>query len=809
MPAEGPAALPYLRYWAALVGILRQAGQWRGPSWPALAGVALVAAVALATGLILSHLHRQAITDAERELTNLTLVLARHTENSFHSVELLAQGLTEMIEALELGSAEDFDARLSTQVVYETLRGRILALPQVEAAFITNAEGITIASSRAWPLPVFSIADRPHFSVLRDTPGLVSYLAPPARNVQTGTWNIYLSRRISGADGRFLGIVGVGLSLAKMEQFLGSMALGEGSSVGLWRRDGTLMARHPTAAETVGLIQQQRQRNFQHVLARAESGTVQAASAIDGVDRVMAVRALTGYPAVIVVTRRTADILRVWQGEVVYAAGAVLLLGIVTLGAVLLGTRHLRHLESLERSQAEIRVLEEHRRGQAQIARLAHYDALTGLANRRLFRSKLDEAVSRAHRDEISAVLCIDLDHFKDVNDTLGHPAGDLLLQAVASRMRSAVRDTDTVARLGGDEFAILQGGMGQPQDAAILAQRIIDLLGRAFDLDGRQIFIGASIGIASLPADGSDPDQLLQHADLALYRAKAGGRGCFRFFEPEMNLRAQLRRAAQIDLRHAFGAGEFELFYQPLIDIATGQVSGFEALLRWRHPERGLIPPDRFIPLAEEIGLIVPLGEWVLEQACRQAASWADGLKVAVNLSPVQFGSAGLVAAVATALANSGLDAARLELEVTESVMLRDTEATLATLHRMKQLGVAIALDDFGTGYSSLSYLQRFPFDKVKIDKTFIQNLGSGTASTAIIRAVTDLCVALGMSTTAEGVETREQYRAVQALGCTQAQGYLFSRPCPAGELPLLLGHMKCQAMMAASLVGPRREAS
>jgi diguanylate cyclase (GGDEF)-like protein len=430
-------------------------------------------------------------------------------------------------------------------------------------------------------------------------------------------------------------------------------------------------------------------------------------------------------------------------------------------------------------------------RAEARIAHLAHHDLLTTLPNRVKLRERLRQDLSAAKRAGGKlAVLCFDLDRFKAVNDTLGHALGDQLLQKVAARMLACVRDTDTVARLGGDEFAIVQTAPGQPQDAIALAGRIIAELSLPFDLQGHQVVIGTSIGIALAPDDGESTDALLKHADLALYRAKAAGRGTYRFFEAEMDARMQARRALELDLRRGLQAGEFTVFYQPIMNLGTRQPAGFEALLRWNHPQRGLVPPADFIPLAEEIGLIVPLGEWVLKQACRDATGWPAPLKVAVNLSPIQFGGAGPVRAVAAALAESGLDPARLEIEITETVMLADTAATLAALEALKALGVRIAMDDFGTGYSSLSYLRKFPFDRVKIDRSFVSGLDQPTGD-AILRAITGLCATLGMETTAEGVETEAQLQQLASATCTDVQGFLFSAPRPAGEVARLLAQL------------------
>jgi predicted signal transduction protein with EAL and GGDEF domain len=350
-----------------------------------------------------------------------------------------------------------------------------------------------------------------------------------------------------------------------------------------------------------------------------------------------------------------------------------------------------------------------------------------------------------------------------------------------------AVRGADTVARLGGDEFAIVQVGT-KPADASELAGRLIEQLSEPFDILGHQVVIGASIGIAIAPTDGKEPDQLLRNADMALYRAKSSGRGCYHFFQPEMDAQMQARHALETDLRKAVTAGEFEMYYQPIVELAGGVITGFEALVRWNHPQRGVVTPGNFIPVAEEIGLIGALGDWVLKQACRDAATWPEGLTVAVNLSAVQFRNPSLALSIVSALSASGLDASRLVLEITETVLLQDDRAILDTLHQIRALGARISMDDFGTGYSSLSYLRSFPFDKIKIDRSFIQELGRKDDCIAIIRAVTRLGENLGMVTIAEGVETHEQLDILRAEGCTQVQGYLFSPPRPASEVPKLL---------------------
>jgi len=426
----------------------------------------------------------------------------------------------------------------------------------------------------------------------------------------------------------------------------------------------------------------------------------------------------------------------------------------------------------------------EQRQAEIKIEYMAHHDALTGLANRVLLNQRLENALDRVFEPEMLAVHHLDLDQFKAVNDTFGHAAGDKLLKIVAERLRALVRDTDTIARTGGDEFVIVQLPIAEAAEATSLAQGIIAAISEPFDLDGHRAVIGTSVGIATAPGEGLTPDKLLRNADLALYRAKDHGRGTFRFFEPAMDLQMQTRRVMEQDLRRALPAGEFELYYQPVVDLASNEVSGFEALIRWNHPKHGLVAPAAFIPLAEEIGFIIPMGEWVIRQACATAARWPGELRVAVNISAAQFRNPGLMQVIVGALSASGLPPTRLEIEITETVFLQNRETTLAVLHQLRALGILIAMDDFGTGYSSLTYLQSFPFDKIKIDRSFVRDIDRNTGSLNIVRAVAALANGLGMTATAEGVETHGQLAQIVAAGCAEMQGYLFSQPLPAAEI-------------------------
>jgi diguanylate cyclase (GGDEF)-like protein len=427
-------------------------------------------------------------------------------------------------------------------------------------------------------------------------------------------------------------------------------------------------------------------------------------------------------------------------------------------------------------------------RVEEQIRYLASHDGLTGLPNRAQLLARVDEALGRGRRGESFGLHYLDLDNFKIINDAQGHPAGDLLLKLAAGRMRTCLSPGDMLARIGGDEFVVLQAGLETPEQAGELAGRLVAAMAEPFDLEGRQAFIGLSAGISVYPGDGTNARDLLKNADLAMYRSKSEGRNTFRFFELAMDARVQERRLLELDLRRALANEEFEIYYQPQVDATTETIVGCEALLRWHHPTRGMVAPGEFIPLAEEIGVIVPLGAWVLHRACRDAAAWPAAVGVAVNLSSHQFKGLSLYQSVVSALDASGLSPARLELEITESVLLANTESTIATLKLLRAMGVRIAMDDFGTGYSSLSYLRSFPFDKLKIDRSFIKDFGEDNENSAIVvRAVASLGAALGMTTTAEGVETVEQLRLIRSLGCDEVQGYYFGRPCPAGELTAL----------------------
>ena len=431
----------------------------------------------------------------------------------------------------------------------------------------------------------------------------------------------------------------------------------------------------------------------------------------------------------------------------------------------------------------------ERKRAEARLAFMAQHDGLTGLPNRNLLRQQVDEMLLHTRRSaEKVAVLMLGLDNFKAVNETLGHAIGDKLLRGVAKRLRSTLREEDALARLNSDEFAIVQSGLTRPEDAVMLAKRLLEAIADPYLLDGHSVVIGASIGIAMAPADGDDSEKLLKSADMALSRAKLDARGTFAFFEAALHAKAQSRRKTEVELRDAIQNDVLRPYYQPLVDLSSGRITGFEALVRWPHAERGMVSPAEFIPVAEETGLINPLGGLMLRRACFDAATWPDDVRVAVNLSPLQFRSGNLLSMVTDALKHSGLPPRRLELEITETLLLEKSAQVLATLHALRALGVRISMDDFGTGYSSLSYLRSFPFDKIKIDQSFVRDLGANREAQAIIRSIVSLGKGLGVTITAEGVETEAELSCLRAEGCDEGQGFLFSKARPNIEIISLL---------------------
>jgi diguanylate cyclase (GGDEF)-like protein/PAS domain S-box-containing protein len=865
--------------------------------WLILGGVLLIVAIAIGATVMAGNFRERALRNSERELENTVLLLARHFDQQLEDYQVVQKDLIAFMRAGRISTVENYKRRMSGHDVHLMLKSKIEAMSYVGGVNVFDAEGNLINASAVWPLPPVNVADRPYFRTFKTDPQSPEMLVEPVHSRITGRWTTVIARKITGPNGEFLGAIGRGIEPTSFEKFFATVVLGPGATIAMHHTDGTLLARYPHVAELVG-------NNFktgpavQRRIFEQPRTTSRLTSPFDGQDRLIASRALTNFPLVIVASTTASAALADWREQIAILI-AVTALAVLAIAVLLflvvrkLSQQHRRSKQrlSLEKQRLDTAVnnmtqglllfdadqklvicnkryldmyglsadvvkpgcsfrqviahrreagsfvgdidsyidavlgdvakrnsmvistpdgrsiqvvnepvpdggwlathedITERRRAEERITHLAHYDALTDLPNRALFHERLKHELSEATPDRQLAVLYIDIDEFKSVNDSLGHMIGDALLKAVAASLAGCVRKSDFVARLGGDEFAIVQTGITDIDDVMTLVGRIFQAIRSPYQCLGHQVTTDASIGIAIAPRDGSDIDRILKNADLAMYAAKAAGRRTYRFFETDMEAEVRARRSLEIDLRQALVDGGFEVHYQPCVGLQSNAITGCEALVRWRHPQRGMISPAEFIPLAEDTGLINQLGEWVLHTACKEAARWPGNIRLAVNVSPIQFRSGTLALKVMAALAESGLAASRLELEITEAVLIRDDEAALAVLHDLRAIGVRIALDDFGTGYSSLSYLQRFPFDKIKIDRCFITDIAAPEGSSCIVQAVVNIATERHMTTTAEGVETAEQRDLLRELGCSEMQGYLFSPPKPAADIrPMLL---------------------
>ncbi|WP_454652465.1 bifunctional diguanylate cyclase/phosphodiesterase [Bradyrhizobium liaoningense] len=995
--------------------------------WLTLCGVLLVAGIFAVTAMAVGEFRERTLANRERELENTVQLIARHFDQQFEDSDVVAADLIGQMNLADITSPAMFRERMSGPDTNQMLRSKISSVSHLGDIAIYDADGELINWSRAHPLPKINVSSRAYFQTFKTNPQSETVLLESVRSFIINKWTTIVARRLTGADGTFLGAMVRRIDPDSYRQYFASVALAEGTAISLFDRHGKMLARHPHVEALIG-------RNLRDaplmrkVLTKGGQQTLRVRGLIDGEERLGSAAALTHFPLVIVGTNTTAAALADWrqqtgfmvttaalsaavialilyliirqinrqnreaqerieakrlqldtalnnmsQGLILYdAAGYIVtcnrryadmfglshdvikpgchireamyhrkerdafdgdvetfcadVMRIVAEGRVSTRIHQLangrafqvintplaqggwvatiediterRNLErerdrnytflreiidhipsqitvkdartrqylllngvaeqlfgqsrqdvvgktafdifpealaariteddssALEsarglfkdehawqmpgvgpryitssrigiRDEAGeprylIHVIEdvtERRRADEQIAHLAHYDALTDLPNRTLFREQIERELAKVAGGERFALLYIDVDEFKGINDSLGHHVGDELLKAIADRLRGCLKPGDLIARLGGDEFAVIQTGIESSADVLSFLTRIYQAIRQPYRCLGHQLSTDASIGIALAPQDGADLDQLIKNADLAMYGAKANGRRTHRFFEPEMDASAKARLSMELDLRQALVNGGFEIHYQPLVDLRSGEVSGCEALLRWRHPERGMVSPAEFIPIAEDTGLINELGDWVLRMACNEAATWPAHVRVAVNVSPVQLKCDTLALRIAGALAASGLNPRRLELEITEAVLIRDDEAALSILHQLRSIGVRIALDDFGTGYSSLSYLKRFPFDKIKIDRCFVVDIAEASGSPVIVQAVVNIAAASSMTTVAEGVETEAQRDMLRALGCTQMQGYLFSAPKPASEVRKLFG--------------------
>jgi diguanylate cyclase (GGDEF)-like protein len=739
------------------------------------AAILLLGISASAVAWTIWQLRTDAIDAAISESGNIAAVLAGQLSRSLQVIDAVLQEIEQSSKSRNIDTLGDFHAEFGRREFQDALIKYRARLPQVFNIAVADKNGQIVASTAGWPAPNFYIANRDFFINARARTDGQLTSSVPINSPIDGQRNIVFSRRLEGSNGNFEGIIFVGVDTNYFQDIYGAVQSVHSLLFTLLNPDGIILFRHPIDPESTGMEISDKS-GWLNSLSKGDAGFRVLAQA-DGNVRFVSARRVPGFPLFVNISVTESTALASWRRQAAaigFGSSVLLLLSLYLLTAV---TRQVRFLSSSEASLAHKSRALEH---------MACYDALTGLSNRTMFMEKVNAALARLRQGkEEFSVLMLDLDRFKTVNDSLGHPTGDALLKKVARRLRRITRDVDGVARFGGDEFVIFQAfGRDCRYGATVLAERILRAINEPYDLDGRKIIVETSIGITLAPQDASDADALIKNADLALYKAKSEGRNRYCFFEAAMEAKARERRELEDDMRKAITRKEFELHYQTIVDLETQEYVAAEALVRWRHPQHGLIPPDRFIPLAEENGMIVPLGKWILRQACADAAAWPPHLKVAVNLSAAQFKQGNIPYVLLTTLEETGLPPQRLELEITETVLLERNEENLAVLHQIRNLGIAIVLDDFGTGYSSMRYLQMFPFDQIKIDQSFIQHMANYDTGGAIVCAITGLGRTLGIATVAEGVETAEQLVFLRAAGCQLAQGYFFSHPVPASQL-------------------------
>jgi diguanylate cyclase (GGDEF)-like protein len=738
-----------------------------------LFALAMIAAFWIGMALITSIERDKILEGAIQQSDNLVSLFEENTVQTFERFDRTLLLLRKSIE--------DDPAHFNLRDWAE--RAALVGNLTVQLALI-GADGYQIATTANYNGPPLYLGDREHFRAQAGSGADKLFISQPVVGRSSGKWSIQFSRPVRGRDGSFGGVIVISVDPTFIDTFYKTVDLGAHGSVTIRNLDYVILARRGVEGDTLG--RKAASPAFRAALAEAPVGHYWGGASPDAVSRLVAYRVSERFPLIFTVGRAESEIFNsLRHNRILYTAVAAMMTLLVMLAGAL-GIRHQLRLDrvrdNLRRSegQAQERARELEVKSQ-EIVHLAHHDPLTGLANRLLLHDRINQAFARARRYQDSfAILCIDLDRFKIANDTLGHQAGDVLLRQVAERLRNCARDVDTIARVGGDEFVVL----AQSPDVTELVKRILQTLSAPYDVGGNPVVMSASIGIAMAPSDGASADKLLSHADLALYRAKASGRNDFCFFDKEMGQIALKRGRLESELRDALANDEFELWYQPWFNLRSGRIVGCEALLRWRHPERGLLGPAEFLSVAEETGLIGQLGNWVLRRGCRDSAGWPQDVRLAINLSAAQFIGGKLYGTVMDALAESGLGAERLELEITETLIIDDFEGTREALSQLRSQGISIALDDFGTGYSSLTHLRQLLFDRIKIDKSFVAELTTRPESAAIVSAVIALGNSLGVGVTAEGVESHDQLALLRAAGCIEVQGYYLARPMPLTEV-------------------------
>lgn len=730
--------------------------------------IALILTVWIGTSWQLQAERERGERDIAMEAANLTVVIEQNVIRTASELDRILKFLRKSYD------------RGGGQISWQRLvRDEYTINEHAVQIAVIDARGIMVTSTAMlFPQKPVDLSDREHFKYHAGASDDRLHISKPMIGRASGKWSVQFSRRLLTPDGAFDGVVVVSLDPSHIARTFGQLAIGSDGGVALVGIDGVVRAGTGRFESALG--QGYREGEMAGGLSVIEPGTQVAREYYAGRQQIVASRRVSDYPLEVVVVADGLAQSRDWQKNKRNYVIVASVLTLLSLAAMFAATFS-------------------HRRNVRSLLKVARQDVLTGLANRVLFQERLEKAVAGAADDVSVALHLIDLDGFKAVNDTHGHPVGDKLLRLVAARLAAAVRTDDLLARLGGDEFALVQLEPGHADNALKVAERLRRQLFEPFDIDGIQVGIDASIGVAIAGRDAQTAADLIRSADLALYSAKVEGRGTVRPFDVAMSDAVRERRLMEAEIRQAIERGEFELYYQPIMRAASGRIVGCEALIRWPHPTRGMVPPMTFIPIAEEAGLIEAIGDWVLEQACRDAAAWPGDLKVTVNCSPRQFKAAGVIDTIRGALEGSGLPPRRLEIEITESMLMKRDETTTAQLAAIRELGVAIAMDDFGTGYSSLSYLQNFPIDCLKIDRSFLMSVEANENSRSIIKAIIALAGAFGMRTVAEGVETAAQLDMLVELGCTDLQGYYIGKPVPVADAMEVVARINSRAAIAA----------
>jgi diguanylate cyclase (GGDEF)-like protein len=785
----------------------------------------LILILVMTNAAVILHLRESELLSQEGQLKDLSLIMAEQADRTFQAVDLVISSVAEKVSTDSVHGAIPFDQKMSGYDVHLFLQDKISGVPQLDAVSVVSREGKLLNFSRPWPVPARDVTDRAYFKALKADPNLGNYISEPVQNRGSGTWTIFLARRVNGANGEFLGIILGAIEMRYFEDFYRAISHGEGGAITLQRLDGVVLARFPKS-DAIG-------KTFYdswHLLQGGVSGTLREPSFIDGRMRIKTAHLVSNYPLVALATKTETSALAGWRRVAVLMALGALGCSLSIVVAAFAFGRQWTQRAVLAASRAEL--LRQEDRATAMTVAMdvaqtvavkmtysAEHDFLTGLPNRILLSDRISQAIALARRHHKKvAVLFLDLDGFKHINDSLGHSTGDQLLQSVANHLVACVRASDTVSRQGGDEFVVLLSELEQSEDAAIAARRIARVVAEVHSVDQpdprvevaiaakkmlravaethsiarHELQVTASIGVSVYPDDGLDAETLIQNADTAMYQAKENGPQSYQFFQPAMNVRAVERQFIEESLGQAMERREFVMHYQPVIDLRTGAITGAEALIRWRHPTRGLVLPAQFIAVAEDCGLMLPIGRWVLHQACLQAQTWVDAglpkMTVAVNVSARQFRDEDFLTNLLATLDETGLDPKYLVLELTESVLMKRAEATASILRVLRGVGAKVAIDDFGTGYSSLSYLRKFPVDILKIDQSFVRQISASDEDRAIVAAVVNMAHSLKLRVIAEGVESLCELEFLQAHQCDEVQGYYFGQPVPAEQFANVL---------------------